>query len=121
MKVFIFVFVFLSSFFIYANNFDGSYSLSNKDDCNKMLSIDIKNNFFSIYSMNNNLENKKLIIKGKLEILNNGTNIYLKMNAIEALYYKNTIVIQNSGNSMNNYTYFDLCDSKYLNFNKLLK
>jgi len=118
MKVFIFIFVLLSGFFIHANNFDGFYSLSNKDDCNKMLSLDIKNNFFSIYSMDYNLKNKKIIIKGKLDILDDGSHTYLKMNSIEALYYKNSIVIQNSGNSMNDYTYFDFCDSKYLNFHK---
>lgn len=118
MKVFVAMF-FLASFFCYADNFDGSYSLSNASDCDKMLYIDIKNNFFSIYSSELNIKGKKLVTKGTLDLLKNNANIYLKMGSIEALYNENHLVIQNSGNSMNDYNYFDFCDYKYLIFNEI--
>jgi len=116
--VLIFIFTFWTVFFANAYELNGFYSLSDTDNCKKILIIDIENDFFSIYSMDHNLKNQESITMGKLNILEDGAHTYLKMNSIEALYYKNSIVIQNSGNSMNDYTYFDFCDSKYLNFHK---
>ena len=45
---------------------------------------------------------------------------YVKFKNFQAAYENDTLVIQNYGNSMNQYIHFEDCDSKYLKFDKLL-
>lgn len=66
--------------------------------------------------------------EGLLEITKIEQNVYLKFvgllgvepkDEIEGQFTKNSIVIQNYGNSMNEYLNFDECDIKYLELLKL--
>ncbi|GAA5114440.1 hypothetical protein GCM10023211_24010 [Orbus sasakiae] len=118
MKIILFFYLILLSFFVHSTSFDGYYFLSDKEDCDKYLIIQIKTDFFKIYTLENNQKNKNLFLQGKLEILEDDLNKYLKMNQIEAIYYNSSFVIQNYGNSMNDYTYFNFCQTKYLSFYK---
>ena len=43
---------------------------------------------------------------------------YIKFKKIDGMYENDSIVIQNYGNSMNEYNHFEDCDSKYLKFDK---
>jgi hypothetical protein len=45
--------------------------------------------------------------------------LYLQFGKMGAMYYNDTIAIQNYGNAMNPYLFFELCDRKYIYFARL--
>ncbi len=65
--------------------------------------------------------------EGKVEIIKQDSDVYLKLVAVngaspkgdvEAKYENETLLIQNEGNAMNQYTNFKKCDAKYLELKK---
>lgn len=117
LEIVIFIFG-LSILFGEANPFDGNYSLADLSACDKNIVIRVKNNFFTFYTTDSPLK-YELLTQGRIRVLDYSPKIYIKMNEIEALYHEKTILIQNSGTAMNEYTYFDFCSAKYLKFNQI--
>ena len=62
------------------------------------------------------VEKKQGIYKVSIE----EENIYINFKNIQGMYYNDTIVIQNYGNAMNKYNYFNSCDKKYIYFVRIL-
>ena len=81
----------------------------------KIENIKEENKTKYLYTMNSNAKD---IEKGHISIIKDGEQTYLKFNNFEGLYEEDNIIIQNYGNSMNNFKYFKNCDSKYLEFIK---
>ncbi|PJG84293.1 hypothetical protein [Conservatibacter flavescens] len=116
MKKITFLIIFLSSNTSMSMNFDGYYKLS---DCDSgRFSIVIKKinerSYFNIFD-------KKIIIKkGWVKFEKNliRESRVIKLGNIEGELHNKNIVIQNYGNSMNEYIHFTQCDNKYLNFIK---
>ena len=60
-------------------------------------------------------EHGKLLDSGEYDIVSYNNVLYIQMkNNIEAIYYNDTLVIQNSGNAMNQYQHFKSVDAKYM-------
>ena len=66
------------------------------------------------------MENNQTKSQGYISsIKSNGEGgFYIKFKKIGGEYKNGSIVIQNYGNSMNEYNHFEDCDSKYLKFDK---
>jgi hypothetical protein len=63
------------------------------------------------------IETGKVTTRGIYEISQNEENLlYVAFSSISAIYYNDTIDIQNYGNAMNEYIHFSSCDQKYLTF-----
>ncbi|MGE8528458.1 tetratricopeptide repeat protein [Chryseobacterium rhizosphaerae] len=109
-RSFIFL-IFFISHFAYSQNIIGVYS-SVEPKCKLNLKIAHDNGFiFSIGKI------KKY--KGTVKISKEDTVTYLDFNdGIAAMYSNDTISIQNSGNSMNQYTHFKECDEMYIHLVK---
>lgn len=78
-----------------------------------------KNSRFSISITDGNykiFDKKKIISKGIVKINRTENPNLISLGKIEGAFYKDSIVIQNYGNSMNEYIHFVQCDSKYLTF-----
>ena len=82
---------------------------------NSRFSINISGNLFKI------LDRGKTISKGKIKIDKTENPNMFFLGKIEGAYYKDSIVIQNYGNSMNEYSHFTQCDEKYITFIKSKK
>jgi hypothetical protein len=93
------------------NKINGLYVLKSCESSRFSIKIDIKNSDYN-YSI---IDKTKIILKGKAII--NKTQI--KLGKIEGVISDNDIVIQNYGNSMNEYNHFTQCDEKYLTFEKV--
>ncbi len=79
---------------------------------NSRFTIHLENNVYEI------LDRGKIISKGKINQDKTSNSNIIKLGKIEGSYYKDSIVIQNYGNSINEYNHFVQCDSKYLTFIK---
>lgn len=96
----------------------GNYKSTEDSYCNPQMIIYIKNdtktsNFsFDIYRSN------KKIITGKLGIRTDDNQKILMMKNTVGIYRNDSIIIQNSGNEMNQYHNFKNCKAKYLIFLK---
>jgi len=99
-------------------DYSGTYNMVDKTICD--LSIIIQKN-------GNDLSYKIDKSEGKVEIIKQENEVYLKFVAIngvspkgdvEAKYENETLLIQNEGNAMNQYTNFKKCDAKYLELKK---
>ncbi|MCD1115993.1 hypothetical protein [Chryseobacterium turcicum] len=95
----------------------GNYKSTKESYCNPNMIINIKKNlktnnyYFTIY------KNKKRIDNGKLTIYTNDNDQRVfGMKKIAGIYTNDSIIIQNSGNAMNQYTNFENCNAKYLIF-----
>ncbi|MBD3906219.1 hypothetical protein NAL32_16515 [Chryseobacterium sp. Ch-15] len=98
---------------IFIGNNDSKNSLYVSKDCeNSRFSLKISDKTFQI------LDKGKTISKGKIEINKSETPNIIILDNIEGRYYGDSIVIQNYGNSMNEYNHFTQCDQKYLTFLK---
>ena len=64
------------------------------------------------------LDGKKIISKGKASIRSEKEETIITCGSITGIYTKNSITVQNYGNSMNEYNHFTQCDQKYLPFIK---
>jgi len=89
-------------------NLTGIYK---NEPCN--ISIEIAKNYKIV-------ENNQTKSQGYISsIKSNGEGgFYIKFKKIDGVYENGSIVIQNYGNSMNEYNHFEDCDSKYLKFDK---
>lgn len=95
---------------IFSQNITGNYySIENK--CKLHLRIDNKNNF----TFN---PNSKKSFKGKVKISKEGNVTYLDFDKVSSVFVNDTLYIQNSGNSINPYWYFNECDEKYIHLVK---
>ena len=104
------------------NEYSGTYRLSDKKICDLVITISIDGNDY-IYAIKGN----GFKSTGKLSFKNSDGEAYLDFNGtlrsgdksvVTGLYQDKRILIQNYGNSMNQYVCFKSCDSKYLEFVK---
>ncbi|MBL3658882.1 hypothetical protein [Fulvivirga sediminis] len=100
--------------FVDQSKYDGQYILMAANDC--QLQIDISGGIY-------HLETSKRKLKGTIEILKNNQQVYLLFKRligddpgedVSGKYEDNSIIIQNYGNSMNQYTRLSECSDKYL-------
>jgi hypothetical protein len=93
------------------NTINGVYVLKSCESTRFSIKIDIKNSNYEYLI----LDKSKIILRGKVLI----NNTQIKLGKIEGVISDNSIVIQNYGNSMNEYVHFTQCDEKYLTFEKV--
>ena len=88
------------------------------EPCN--ISIEIAKNTNKAKYFYKIVENNQTKSQGYISsIKSNGEGgFYIKFKKIDGVYENGSIVIQNYGNSMNEYNHFEDCDSKYLKFDK---
>lgn len=93
------------------NSVEGVYVLKSCDNARFKIKIEKKdsNFFYMVYDKN------KIILKGKASITKN----QISLGKIGGEFSEKTLVIQNYGNSMNEYNHFTQCDEKYLSFIKI--
>jgi len=91
--------------FVYSQNIEGTYYSTN-DKCE--ISITLRNNSYNL-----NLGSKQ-IKKGKYRLSEENKVTYLDFDEISSMYSNDTIYIQNSGNSNNEYLHFKDCDDKFI-------
>lgn len=119
MKIYYLLFIFLLMSCTGDNNtFMGFYSLSDKSACSKDLAIKLNGNDFVFLEKAQENDLSTQLAHGHFTINRMDDKTYLKMNEIEGMYQDDAIIIQNYGNAMNKYSYFDSCDAKYLYFKK---
>ena len=96
-------------------NLTGIYK---NEPCN--ISIEIAKNTNKAKYFYKIVENNQTKSQGYISsIKSNGEGgFYIKFKKIGGVYENGSIVIQNYGNSMNEYNHFEDCDSKYLKFGK---
>ena len=96
-------------------NLTGIYK---NEPCN--ISIEIGKNTNKAKYFYKIVENNQTKSQGYISsIKSNGEGgFYIKFKKIDGMYENGSIVIQNYGNSMNEYNHFEDCDSKYLKFDK---
>lgn len=103
-------FSFIISVFIFSQTITGDY-YSIESKCKLHLKIDDKNNFrFDI--------NEKKKSDGTVKISKEDNTIYLNFGIASGMSDKDTIYIQNSGNSMNPYWHFKGCEEKFIHLAK---
>lgn len=118
-KIVIFYFMVLAftTHNVYAKdiNLTGVYK---NDPCN--ISIEIVKNTSKTKYFYKIVENNQTKSQGNISsIKSDGEGgFYIKFKKIDGMYENGSIVIQNYGNSMNEYNHFEDCDSKYLKFDK---
>lgn len=95
----------LLPFILYSQNVAGTYYSIN-DKCK--IIITLSNNSYNL-----NL-GTKLIKKGKYKLTQENRVTYLDFDEISSMYSNDTIYIQNSGNSNNEYLHFKECDEKFI-------
>lgn len=89
------------------------YKLNNSSHCDISINL-FKDKIFLIQ--------KKEPIKGIYKQFTGNNTTYISFNKFEGIVYNDTISIQNYGNAMNPYIYFEECNSsKYLHFVKVKK
>lgn len=94
----------------FSQNIEGNYyALESK--CDIKLNIKSKNLFIFIV-------NKKKKQSGTFKIYKEDKITYFDFDDISSVYKKDTISIQNSGNSINEYWHFKECDEKYIHLVK---
>jgi len=105
-----------------ADVYSGNYKMTGEEACDISIVISKKDTSYSyvvksfgkeyagIISIEKQDADTYLIFGGEVE----GN----KPNTISALYADSTLTIQNSGNAMNPYNFFQKCDAKYLEFKK---
>jgi len=93
----------------------GVYLLKSCENGRFKIKIEKKENLYTY----NILDLRSIIEKGNLEVLEEDGIVYLIFGKIEGVFDKKSIVIQNYGNSMNEYILFTQCDEKYLSFEKI--
>ena len=96
-------------------NLTGIYK---NEPCN--ISIEIEKNTNKAKYFYKIVENNQTKSQGYISsIKSNGEGgFHIKFKKIGGVYENGSIVIQNYGNSMNEYNHFEDCDSKYLKFDK---
>lgn len=96
-------------------NLTGFYK---NEPCN--ISIEITKNTNKTKYFYKIVDNNQTKSQGYISsIKSNGEGgFYIKFKKIDGMYENDSIVIQNYGNSMNEYNHFEDCDSKYLKFDK---
>jgi hypothetical protein len=101
-----------------AIDYSGTYSIVDKTVCELTIIIQKSGNGFNYISGK---------AEGKVEIIKQDSMTYLNLLGIngsspkgdvEAQYENETLLIQNEGNSSNQYTNFKNCDAKYLELKK---
>lgn len=102
----LFINILLLPLFIYSQNIEGSY-YSTDGKCKINLTIGKKNDYIFYLK-------KRKIKRGSLNITKENKITYLDFNEISSMYSNDTIYIQNSGNSNNEYLYFNQCNEKFI-------
>ncbi|MBE9836589.1 hypothetical protein G6W46_10190 [Campylobacter concisus] len=115
------VFYFIALGFIAHNAYAKNINLTGiykNESCN--ISIEIAKNTNKAKYFYKIVENNQTKSQGYISsIKSNGEGgFYIKLKKIDGMYENGSIVIQNYGNSMSKYIYFEDCDSKYLKFDK---
>jgi hypothetical protein len=104
------------------HDYSGTYKLSDDQACDLVITIKKENNGYT-YSIGG----KGVKSSGKLAVDKSDEQVYIVFNgtlrsgdnaAVEGIYFDGKIIIQNYGNSMNQYICFKKCDRKYLEFIK---
>jgi len=100
-------------------DYTGTYHIVDKTSCDISIVIKKSGNYLTYKSGN---------VEGKVEIIVEDKDTYLNFMAIngkspegdcEAKYENESLMIQNEGNSMNQYNHFKQCDAKYLELKKI--
>lgn len=97
------------------SNISGLYVLKSCEKGRFKIRIEKKNTNYMYFI----LDGKKIISKGKANITQEDNTTYLMLGKIEGVLIRNSIQIQNYGNSMNQYNHFIQCKEKYLSFIKI--
>ena len=115
--IFYFTALALMTYNAYAKDINLTGFYKNKP-CN--ISIEITKNTNKAKYFYKIVDNNQTKSQGYISsIKSNGEGgFYIKFKKIDGKYENDSIVIQNYGNSMNEYTHFEDCDSKYLKFDK---
>ncbi|WP_395076121.1 hypothetical protein [Flavobacterium sp.] len=92
------------------NSIEGLYVLKSCENSRFKVKIEKKDSDFFYFVFDKN----KIILKGKASITKN----QISLGKMGGELSENTLVIQNTGNSMNEYNHFTQCDEKYLSFIK---
>lgn len=102
------------------SDYSGIYRLADADKCNIEITINNDNSNYTISGTG-------VKSSGKLSVVKNDTETYLNFTGtkrgsdnvpIEGVWSDGKIIIQNYGNSMNQYICFKSCDEKFLEFVK---
>lgn len=105
-----------------AEDYSGTYKLSGEETCGIIIKI-LKDKDGYSFAINGAGVNSS----GRLSVLTEEETVYLQFNdthrsgdnsAIEGRLSGNRIIIQNYGNSLNNFILFQKCDVKYLEFER---
>ncbi len=103
-------------------DFSGVYNGIAENNCNLTIIIKKENSGFSYIISGDNIYNTgKITVEkedGKNYLVFSGKIGDNQSNSLRSLHEKNTLSIQNYGNSMNEYVFFKDCNAKYLTFNK---
>ncbi len=100
----------------------GTYQTILENECSIAITITSNDDGYHYKITSSTIEQE-----GRLEISKTDTEVYFKFigligaapkESIEAQYINETIVIQNYGNSMNEYIKFSECDVKFIEFEK---
>lgn len=102
------------------NSIIGEYISSKESFCNPEVIISIKSTLTAKYNYTI-YKNCKKISNGKLQINENENQKIFVMKNIAGIFRNDSIIIENYGNSMNNYLNFKNCGTKYLYFVKIKK
>ena len=112
-----FVLIVCSSSYAKDINITGTYKFK---PCNILIKISKKDSGNKTKYYYTITENNQTKSKGYMPdiIRNSEGEFYVKFKNFQAAYENDTLVIQNYGNSMNQYMHFKDCDIKFLEFEK---
>lgn len=112
-----FVLIVCSSSYARDINITGTYKFK---PCNILIKISKKDSGNKTKYYYTITENNQTESKGYMPdiISNSEGEFYVKFKNFQAAYENDTLVIQNYGNSMNQYMHFKDCDIKFLEFEK---
>ncbi len=93
--------------------FQGTYVLKSQDNCD--LKISLEKDYYKITTIEKKSEGEFiLVLNGNDSILRFKNYLVNDTIALQAYYEKQTLTIQNYGNAMNDYIFFNECNSKYI-------
>jgi len=103
-------------------DYSGIYKVSAENTCQLTIAITKENQNFNYQIKGENLDcTGKLIIEdfeGEIYFTFDGQIAENAPKVVSAKFVDNSIMVQNYGNSMNEYNYFKQCEEKFLEFKK---
>jgi hypothetical protein len=101
---------------------DGVYNTTGENECNINITIKkVNDNYFYKITLDGTEYSGKLIFENQEDKVYFTFDGKIGDNApqtVGGLFFQDTLMIQNYGNSMNEYHYFKKCDVKFLEFKK---